>query len=290
MKLLKTWVAALCLHPSPKPVPYTNGDFRMNIGFKKLVVLAALAVSSVGATAAPTLLGLYLLDGNGNKAAGSGPNLTAEGNGAVSYVAGLSGQAASFNGTGANWLRAAVNSSGNTNPTFSWGAWVKLTNPSAWNIFLSNDDGGWDRFTQANNGRWSVSHNGVVNSSAATSTDWTFVAQSFDGTNQMLYVNGALVLTTADSPNSSQTFIDIGRNANSAFPLNGLMDSVFLFDDALAADQMLTAYSGGAGGNGVLQVAGLANQGGTVPEPQTLALALIALTGLALSRRRSNQK
>lgn len=274
---------------APKPIPpaasasTTRPGFRP--GLRSTLMAAGLALGCGLAQA--DLIGLYLLDGNGNKAAGSGPDLTAQGSGVVSYVAGLSGQAASFNGSGLSWLRAAVNSSGDTNPTFSWGAWVKLTNSSAWNIFLSNDDGGWDRFTQANNGRWSVSHNGVVNSTAATSSDWTFVAQSFDGINQMLYVNGALVLTVADSANASQHFIDIGRNANGAFPLNGLMDSVFLFDDALTGGQMASIHAGGASGAGVLQVAGLSN---AVPEPS--GLALVGVSGLLLAaaarrRRRS---
>jgi hypothetical protein len=112
------------------------------------------------------LQGLYLLDGNGANAAGAGPALTAPG-AAVSFVTGLSGQAASFDGSGRSWLRANINSSGSTNPSFSWGAWVKLADPNAWNIFLSNDNGGWDRFTQANSGRWSVSHKGVVQSGTA---------------------------------------------------------------------------------------------------------------------------
>jgi len=273
----------------PKPIPLATPATTTRPGFRSGLRSALLAAGlALGCGLAQAdLIGLYLLDGNGNKAAGSGPNLTAEGNGSVSYVTGLSGQAASFNGSGLNWLRAAVNSSGDTNPTFSWGAWVKLSNPAAWNIFLSNDDGGWDRFTQANNGRWSVSHSGVVNSTAATSSDWTFVAQSFDGIDQRLYVNGALVLTTADSPNASQHFIDIGRNANSAFPLNGLLDSVFLFDDALNAGQMASIHAGGASGAGVLQVAGLSNP---VPEPSSMAL--VGVSGLLLAaatrrRRRS---
>lgn len=230
--------------------------------------------------------GLYLLDGNGANTAGAGPSLTAPG-AAVSYVAGLSGQAASFNGTGNSWLRANINASGNTNPTFSWGAWVKLANPSAWNIFLSNDDGGWDRFTQANGGKWSVSKNGVVQSSSAASSEWTLVSETFDGINQSLYVNGVLAMTIADSANSSQNFIDIGRNANGAYPLNGLIDTVFFFDDKLTGAQMATINAGGASGKGVLAVAGL---GGTVPEPSSLMLVGIGAVMLLRSRTKRSRR
>jgi hypothetical protein len=95
-------------------------------------------------------------------------------------------------------------------------------------------------------------------------------------------VNGQLVMTTPDSPNPSQSFIDIGRNANGAFPLRGLMDTVFFFDDTLTSTQMATVYAGGAGGDGVRTVAGLA---ASVPEPTTLVL--VGLAGALLLRRRA---
>lgn len=67
----------------------------------------------------------------------------------------------------------------------------------------------------AQGGYWSVSsNNGVANSSVAASDNWTFVAQTFDGVNQNLYIDGQLAGTFADSVNPSQNFIDIGRNAN----------------------------------------------------------------------------
>ena len=244
--------------------------------WKALVGL--LLVASGGAGAAPILRGFYPLDGNGVDPTGFGPTLTQPG-GAVSYVAGLASQAASFDGTGASWLRAAINASGNVNPTFTWGCWVKLNDPAGWNIFLSNDDGGWDRFTQANGGYWAVSYGGVQQSPFATSTDWTFLAHTFDGTTQSLYVDSLGVYTQTDPGNQPmQSFIDIGRNANGAFPLNGLMDGVFFFDDTLTQAQIDIIRAGGPGGSGVLLVAGV------IPEPATLSL--LALGGLGLLRRR----
>jgi len=233
-----------------------------------------------GVAHSAALLGYYSLDGNGVDSTGTGSVLSEPG-ASVNYVAGLSGQAASFDGTGSSWLRASINSSGDVNPTFSWGAWVKLSDPNAWNIFLSNDDGGWDRFTQANNGFWSVSKDGVVNSSHSTSTDWTFIAHTFDGVTQNLYIDGLPVFTVNDSVNSSQNFIDIGRNANGAFPLNGLLDSVFFFDDALTSTEVQTIRLGGANGSGVLQVAGIS----AVPEPAAIWLVGLGLIGLMIVMR-----
>jgi len=240
-------------------------------------VAVFIAISS--AVHGATLSGFYPLDGNGVDPTGTGPTLLEPG-AAVSYVAGLDGQAASFDGSGGTYLRAAINASGDVNPTFSWGGWIKLNSPAAWNIFLSNDNGGWDRFTQANNSRWSVSFGGVKNSPHATSTNWTFIAHTFDGTDQRLYVDNLSVYTQPDPAQASQTFIDIGRNANGAYPLNGLMDGMFFFDDTLTPTEVDTIRNGGADGSGVLQVAG-------IPEPSTFTLAAFALLGLlACDRRR----
>ena len=244
----------------------------------KFISLSLFCITFFVGTANAGLMGFYGLDGNGEEKTGLGPDLT-EPAGTVNYVAGLDGLAASFDGTGNSWLRASINSSGDTVPNFSWGTWIKLSDPSAWNIFLSNDNGGWDRFAQVKNGKWSVSKNGVINSPVAATTDWTFIAHTFDGITQKLYVDGNAVFSFADAANASQSFIDIGRNANGAAPLNGLMDGVFFFDQTLTSQEVATIRGGGAGGNGVLQVAGVA-----VPEPSTLAIFGLGLIGLALRR------
>jgi hypothetical protein len=243
----------------------------------KFISLSLFCITLFFGTAHASLIGFYGLDGNGDEKTGLGPDLSEYGT--VNFAAGLDGQAASFNGSGSSWLRAPINSSGDTAPSFSWGTWVKLNNPSAWNIFLSNDNGGWDRFTQANSGFWSVSKGGVNNSPVATTTDWTFIAHTFDGITQKLYVDGNPVFSFADGTNSSHSFIDIGRNANSAYPLNGLMDGVFFFDQTLTEQEVAIIRNGGAGGAGVLQVGGIA-----VPEPSTLAIFALSICGLVLRR------
>jgi len=222
-------------------------------GMWMVCLVAVLALAP--AARAATLAGFYPLDGNGIDPTGTGPTLT-EPNGAATYVAGLAGQAASFNNAGTGVLRAAINASGDVNPTFSWGGWVKLNTLTDWDIFLSNDNGGWDRFTQANGGFWSVSDGGVVHSPYATTTNWTFIAHTFDGTHQHLYVDSNPVFTRNDpAPQNMHSFIEIGRNANGAFPLNGLMDGVFFFDDTLTQADVDTIRAGGPGGAGVLAVA-----------------------------------
>ena len=75
----------------------------------------------------------------------------------------------------------------------------------------------------------------MVNSTIGATFDWTFIAHTFDGLTQKLYVDDIPILSVSDSLISSQPFIDIGRIANSAYPLNGLMKGVFFFDQTLLA-------------------------------------------------------
>lgn len=246
--------------------------------FKSILVATSLLA---GTYANAGLLGFYELNGNGLEKTGMGPNLSAPA-GAVNYVTGLDGLAASFDGSGNSWLRAPIDSSGNRVPNFSWGTWVKLTNPMAWNIFLSNDNNGWDRFSQVKNGFWSVSKNGVINSPVEATSDWTFIAHTFDGITQKLYVDGNPVFSFADGTNSSHSFIDIGRNANGAFPLNGLMDGVFFFDETLSSLEVATIRAGGANGSGALEVAGIAVA--EVSAPSMLAVFALGLMGLGIRK------
>jgi hypothetical protein len=249
----------------------------MNV-IKVVIISLIFSISSLANIANAGLIGFYTLDGHGNELSGLGPNLTAP-SGVINYVTGLDGLAASFDGTGDSWLRAPIDSSGNRVPNFSWGAWVKLNDPNAWNIFLSNDNEGWDRFSQVNNGKWSVSHSMVINSPISATSDWTFIAHTFDGLIQKLYVDGNPVFSFADSLNDSHPFIDIGRNPNGALPLNGLMDGIFFFDQTLSAMEVESIRAGGAGGSGVLAAGGIA-----IPEPATLSIFLLSMIGFVVRR------
>jgi VCBS repeat-containing protein len=210
----------------------------------------------LGTVASAALRGWYPLDGDRHDPTLTGPSLSQPGT-AVPFVSGLSGQAVSLDGTSANYLRAAINASGDVNPTFTWGAWVKLNNTTAWSVPFSNDNTPWDRFVSSFNGLWSVSKNGHVSSGIASTTAWTFIAQTFNGTNQSLYVDGNAAFTTAEPGLvPMHPHIDIGRNADAATGFNGVIDGAFFFDDALTAGQIAAIRAGGPGGSGVLALAG----------------------------------
>ncbi len=210
----------------------------------------------LGPPATATLRGWYPLDGNGYDPTATGPTLTQPGQ-SVAFASGLVGQAASFDGTGNTWLRSAISASGDTNPTFTWGTWAKLTDTVTWSILISNDNNEWDRFLSSHDGKWTLPKGDTLESPYDVTTAWTFLAVTYDGTTQRLYVDGNPVFTAPDPGNQPmQPFIEIGRNANGSYPINGLIDGVFFFDDTLTAAQIATIRAGGPGGSGVFKIAG----------------------------------
>ncbi|MCH8044395.1 MAG: lamin tail domain-containing protein [Planctomycetes bacterium] len=164
---------------------------------------------------------------------------------------GFEGQAVSFSNNIANYIQVEIDASPQNNATLTWGAWVKSAQPGGdINTILSNDNGGWDRFLFHDAGRWAVSSGfGIQRSSVATSSEWTFVAATFDGNSQRLFVDSDTpVMSTRDPSGPSQTFVHIGRNANGcgSCAWSGLIDNVFIFDDVLSDAEIAGIRAGGA--------------------------------------------
>jgi hypothetical protein len=217
------------------------------------------------------LLGFYQFDGNYLDSSESARHGSPAGN--VSFSnSGFEGQAVSFSGGASDFVQVQIDASPQNNPTVTWGAWVKSSQPDGnINTILSNDNGGWDRFLFHDGNRWSISNGlGIQKSSVATSTDWTFIAASFDGTNQRLYVDSNTPVLTAGDPNGpSLTHVDIGRNANACgiCAWSGLIDNVFIFDDVLSDAEIAGIRAGGAAAILALEQG---NDGGGNTEPVDL--------------------
>jgi Concanavalin A-like lectin/glucanases superfamily/FG-GAP-like repeat len=73
---------------------------------------------------------------------------------------------------------------------------------------------------------------------AAPAETWTHLAVSFDGTNQRLYMNGALVATAASlAPQATTAGLNIGRSGLGAF-FDGMIDEVRIYDVPLSGGQI----------------------------------------------------
>ncbi|TMF75272.1 MAG: LamG domain-containing protein, partial [Chloroflexi bacterium] len=76
---------------------------------------------------------------------------------------------------------------------------------------------------------------------------WSHVVGTFDGSTLRLYVNGALVATSAAAGplNSASGPSFIGRLGQSLYPFQGSLDEVAVFPVALSAERVRAHYLGG---------------------------------------------
>lgn len=160
-----------------------------------------------------------------------------------------SGSCLSFNGT-SNYI--SVPASNTINPS-------KLTIAGWFNVntFSSAAEQGFlDKESQYGVYIWSnkiefdlsYSWNGQQYASATiTPGNWYFVATTFDGTNQKIYLNGSL-LQSFNAPGSISTngnIIAIGSGGanGSGYRFNGFIDEVRVYNRTLSASEILNQYN-----------------------------------------------
>lgn len=206
-----------------------------------------------------------LLDASGN-------NTVSTNFGATYTSSGYEGGAISLNNA---YVRVSQNVSVTAMPQMTWGAWVNLSNNSPIKQVLSGDNGGFDRsigvdFRGGATGQYSTfTGTGVLgNGGGAALNQWTFLAAVYDNTagSVSFWVDGNKVSTTTNFGVSSWSFFDIGHNPSFGEFLNGKVDNVFVYDEALTDAQISSIYLGGAS---VITA---------VPEPEMSCLYIIGLT------------
>lgn len=213
--------------------------------------------------------------------------------GTTTYVTGRIGKGLAFNGS--NYLTAPVVGSGLS--TFSVSAWVKFTSSTSWATVVKNwGDSSTGAFhlgldgTSSKFSDYLTSSGGIsttVDSSAITTGQWYHIAVTFDraASQHKLYVNGVnkatasasgtlLTLGTKMSMGAKLNDSQSGLTSVNTGYLNGVLDDVSFYDEALSSSQIATFYNNGLSGIGA------------IPEPSALSLLAVGLGGLALVRRR----
>jgi hypothetical protein len=184
------------------------------------------------------------VSGNGNTAAASAnpPTLTS---------AGFQGSAYQFNETGPNYLVAPFDVGPTAMPQVTMGGWFKVsdlgvTDGHKAHYLFSDGNGGGDRAlvtVLVNGQQYWASHsggNGNVLGAQVVPDQWIFVAVRYDQTTNTgtLDVNGTLTSFATTFGASVAHHLNIGRNPTYGRPYDGLMDNVFVFNQALTDAQL----------------------------------------------------
>ncbi len=176
--------------------------------------------------------------------------------GSPGYAAGKVGQAFDFNGT-SQFAQVIPGTALATVPQFSadgWFYWRGHVNPTGHDgLIVKMKDGVTDAFstfiaTTDNSILGIVDGNTFSSASGVVPTNqWFHLAQTYDGTNARIYLNGIQVATFAHAgPLVSNGAFYIGNRGGNSHFFNGLIDEVEVFNQALTPTQVanLVAASG----------------------------------------------
>ena len=178
--------------------------------------------------------------------------------GATRTTAGRFGGALSFDGVN-DWVTVADAASLDLTTGMTLEAWVKPTALTGWRtVMLKETASGLAYAAYANDDvptpagyvRVGTVDRAVRTGSAISTTNWTHLATTYDGTALRLYVNGTLANTTAVSGPiaTSARALRIGGNAIWGEYFAGLIDEVRVYNRALTAGEITTDMNAAIGG------------------------------------------
>lgn len=203
------------------------------------------------------LLAYYKLDGNSNDSVGSLNGTDTS----MSYVAGKIGSAGSFNGTTG---KVEYSQTGfNLGSAFTFNVWVNAASYATRQILFIKSDGvsnatGSFSFEVGNsvNKATLTVFVGASNSTLSSSTNlttsvWSMLTFTYDGTNLAIYLNGTSDGTNATGTGAVNTITQpttLGMlGALSVLPYSGLMDLAGVWTRVLSGSEITQLYNGGAG-------------------------------------------
>ncbi len=255
----------------------------MKSTIQHLALLAALATS-----ARANLVSHWSFDtADGAIVADSQGNFNGTLSGTTPYVAGISGQALSFDRTLGSFVTISADNALNwSGSAFSFSLWIKTSTTEQLTFFFSKHESGFHNgyggalnqhnsgsFGAANAASFYVSGSDQTTSAVINDDTWHHLAFVYDaGISQSIYVDGVNLATTstpsAITGNSVPLILGGMWLGAPTSTYTGLLDEVRLYNHALSAGEVAT-----------LAIA--------IPEPAGFAaLAGLATLGLAATRRR----
>ncbi|VVB82767.1 Concanavalin A-like lectin/glucanases superfamily protein [uncultured archaeon] len=234
---------------SISPVVNTNGKETAGNVVDKKIYATADAIKNMGAVS------WWRLNGNANDELGNN-NGNVVGN--VIFSAGKSGQAASFDGTTSNYIRAdSVNNLPLGSSPRTMLAWIKpagYPDPSYTGVFAYGTMGCYGKgslLSMQNSGRLSMAfwcNDAYQAGTTATLNQWNQIAFTYDGgTTIKFYINGALADTESLSYGQPAATLNgplrIGCTDDPGRCFNGQIEDAMIFNRELTANQIAGLYN-----------------------------------------------
>ena len=172
-----------------------------------------------------------------------------------------------FDGTGYFSVESTAGQMDLTN-SYTFGAWIRMTNTASDNVFFSRDDAGSDRSYMLMYGsdmvqwfHWNADGLTQVNATIASGgsllpqgTNNLFVVVRFDTTNLTMFTNSVIAssVACANPPYASTNLLGIGTRLigdvpNATANNSNRMADVFLFNRALTQNEINSLWNGGFG-------------------------------------------
>ncbi len=204
-------------------------------------------------TAGPTtpsekgLVSYYPFDGDTRDYSGNNNHGT---NNGADFVAGIKGQALSFDGTD-DYVRIPVNINPDNMPQLTMVGWANSDLESR--TVISHDNGGFDRSIDIDNRGggvgWSAfsGTGGVLGFHPVTKDEWTFLAVVYDqgAETVKLYVNDK-VYEEKGRLSAGWDYTHIGSNPSYGGHFSGMIDEVRIYNSALSESEINSIRQGGS--------------------------------------------
>jgi hypothetical protein len=226
-----------------------------------LIVATLPAMAQTSCTTPPLgLVDWWPGEGNAVDIVGTNNGTLVNGTG---FAPGEVGWAFSFNGSLSNYVSIPDSPSLDVFTTkITIELWLKSNQSGAnpdWRGIFSKGNSSWRLLGTTGSGTVTFGTTGLANlqligSRNVNDGQWHHVAAVYDGTNEYLYVDGALDVSTPNTGSISQTSdpVYIGNVANTGnsgkYYFNGLIDEVSIYNRALTASEIEAIYAAGSAG------------------------------------------
>ncbi|MCL4417657.1 MAG: DUF2341 domain-containing protein, partial [Actinobacteria bacterium] len=204
------------------------------------------------------LVGSWHMEGNSLDSSGNNNNGT-DSNVTYGTAYGKYGQGASFNGSSSYINLSSFPTV--TNPA-SWAFWVDPSSVSGGSygggigstIVDGNENGGSSGYVIGINNSnklwfWPSGGNDKYSSGTIPLNTWTYVVCTYNGSNLVIYINGAVDSTQSMSAPQTPTFLKIGSESWVTGYMNGSIDEVRIYNRALSSTEVSNLYAAHAAPN-----------------------------------------